>query len=165
MELRRWRLLRSRELNIEPYKIFQNRTFCDMVRRRRNNPGWASRTAGGVIVKSDEVEGASEPVVKIESQTSTDEVKLEHQTEAQAHVKEEVKAEHELNTELEAETQDEIVYDPALIEDLTDCFGIAGGKTKEGGFAWEALAALNRTKVCGFLQQSRELKEPLLAEV
>ncbi len=40
--LRQWRLLKCRELSIEPYKICQNRTIAEMVRRKRNEPDWAS---------------------------------------------------------------------------------------------------------------------------
>ena len=39
--LKKWRLHRHRELEIEPYKICQNRTLCEMVRRRRNDPTFA----------------------------------------------------------------------------------------------------------------------------
>ncbi len=44
MELRKWRLHRKRQLDIEPFKIFQNRTLCDVIRRRRNDPQWATST-------------------------------------------------------------------------------------------------------------------------
>jgi len=40
--LRKWRLQLCRRLDIEPYKIFQNRTFCELIRQRRNNPRWAT---------------------------------------------------------------------------------------------------------------------------
>eukprot|EP00939_MAST-03C_sp_MAST-3C-sp1_P004301 g4301.t1 len=40
--LRGWRLKKKRELQIEPYKIFQNRTLCEVVRRRRNDAQWAT---------------------------------------------------------------------------------------------------------------------------
>lgn len=36
-----WRLARCREMDIEPYKIFNNRAMCDIIRRRRNNAEWA----------------------------------------------------------------------------------------------------------------------------
>ena len=39
--LKRWRLLRSRELELEAYKVFQNRTLLELVRRRRNDATWA----------------------------------------------------------------------------------------------------------------------------
>ena len=39
--LKQWRLGRCRELDIEPYKVFQNRTLVEAVRRRRNDPTWA----------------------------------------------------------------------------------------------------------------------------
>ena len=46
-ELRKWRLQRKRELEIEPYKICQNRTLCELIRSRRNNKTFAmgKRTA------------------------------------------------------------------------------------------------------------------------
>ena len=40
-ELRKWRLVRKKELDIEPYKICQNRTLCELIRRRRNNSTYA----------------------------------------------------------------------------------------------------------------------------
>lgn len=40
--LKAWRLRRSRELDLEPYKICQNRTLAEIVRRCRNNIEWAS---------------------------------------------------------------------------------------------------------------------------
>jgi hypothetical protein len=39
--LKAWRLHRHRELEIEPYKICQNRTLCELTRRRRNDPAFA----------------------------------------------------------------------------------------------------------------------------
>ena len=41
--LRSWRLLRKNELEVEPYKICQNRTLCELIRRRRNDIGFAPR--------------------------------------------------------------------------------------------------------------------------
>ena len=40
-ELRKWRLHRKRELEIEPYKICQNRTLCHLIRSRRNHKKFA----------------------------------------------------------------------------------------------------------------------------
>lgn len=39
--LKKWRLETHRILQIEPYKVFQNRTLCELIRRRRNDPKWA----------------------------------------------------------------------------------------------------------------------------
>jgi len=36
-----WRLGRKNELEIEPYKICQNRTLCELIRRRRNDDEFA----------------------------------------------------------------------------------------------------------------------------
>ena len=44
--LRAWRLRRKNELEVEPYKIFQNRTLCELIRRRRNDGAFASRRGG-----------------------------------------------------------------------------------------------------------------------
>ena len=41
-ELKKWRLIRKNELEIEAYKICQNRTMCEMIRRRRNNSNYAA---------------------------------------------------------------------------------------------------------------------------
>ena len=38
--LRSWRVGRCRELDVEAYKIVQNRTLCEVIRRRRNDPSW-----------------------------------------------------------------------------------------------------------------------------
>lgn len=38
--LRQWRAGRCRELETEPYKICQNRTLCEVIRRRRNDNNW-----------------------------------------------------------------------------------------------------------------------------
>jgi hypothetical protein len=40
--LRTWRLATCRALDTEPYKIFQNRTLVQAVRRRRNDSAWGS---------------------------------------------------------------------------------------------------------------------------
>jgi len=47
--LRAWRLKTSRELDIEPYKVCQNRTIAELVRRRRNDARWAHRRRHGYI--------------------------------------------------------------------------------------------------------------------
>jgi superfamily II DNA helicase RecQ len=43
VSLRSWRLRRKNELEIEPYKICQNRTLCELIRRRRNDPNFACK--------------------------------------------------------------------------------------------------------------------------
>jgi hypothetical protein len=40
--LRAWRLTVCRPLEMEPYKVFQNRTLVEAVRRRRNDESWGS---------------------------------------------------------------------------------------------------------------------------
>lgn len=40
--LRAWRLRRKNELEVEPYKICQNRTLCELIRRVRNDPYWGT---------------------------------------------------------------------------------------------------------------------------
>ena len=41
VKLRAWRLAKKNELDCEPYKICQNRTLCELIRRKRNDPEWA----------------------------------------------------------------------------------------------------------------------------
>jgi len=38
VRLKKWRLAKCRELETEAYKVFQNRTLSEAVRRRRNDP-------------------------------------------------------------------------------------------------------------------------------
>lgn len=42
VSLRAWRLQRKNELEVEPYKICQNRTLCELIRKRRNDSQFAS---------------------------------------------------------------------------------------------------------------------------
>ena len=145
-----------------------------MIRRRRNNPTWA--TCAGSIdvpteVKQEEVVVKTEPIVKIESNAATEEnsasdtPKRRTTPRRAASIKKEpstVKSEPKSSPVPEnKEPEAAPAYIPELIDDLTDCFGIAGGKTKEGGYAWEALAVLNRRKITDLLEQSRTLKPKL----
>ena len=43
--LRSWRLCRKNELEVEPYKICQNRTLCELIRRVRNDYLWGTTTS------------------------------------------------------------------------------------------------------------------------
>merc|ERR1712150_109620 len=43
--IRKWRLERKNELQIEPYKICQNRTICELIRRSRRDENWAFPTS------------------------------------------------------------------------------------------------------------------------
>lgn len=45
VKLRAWRLKRCRELDIEPYKIFNNRTIAEFIRRKRNDSQWLLSTS------------------------------------------------------------------------------------------------------------------------
>jgi len=40
IELRKWRLTKARGLDLEPYKIFQNRVICEAIRRRQLDAQW-----------------------------------------------------------------------------------------------------------------------------
>ena len=157
VELRKWRLLRSRELSIAPYGLFQNRTFCEMIRRRRNDATWATNLSLSDVASKATAEDAQEAemntVATITSpfKTSPRKAKIEAAKEPA----------------VEPEQQQSlmslpVIYDPALIDDLTECFGIAAGKTREGGYAWEALAVLNTHKVRNLLEQSRSLQPGLV---
>lgn len=42
VSLRAWRLRRKNELDVEPYKICQNRTLCELIRKRRNDAQFCS---------------------------------------------------------------------------------------------------------------------------
>ena len=53
--LRAWRLKRKKELEIEPYKICQNRTLCELIRRVRNDPSWGALSCGSLERSEKEV--------------------------------------------------------------------------------------------------------------
>ncbi len=56
VELKAWRLLKSRELELEPYKIAQNRTIAELIRRKRNNPFWGSNQLSNEVISTDLLE-------------------------------------------------------------------------------------------------------------
>ncbi len=56
VELKAWRLLKSRALELEPYKIAQNRTIAELIRRKRNNPLWGSNQLSDDVISTDLVE-------------------------------------------------------------------------------------------------------------
>ena len=53
VSLRSWRLRRKNELEIEPYKICQNRTLCELIRRRRNDAQFAHKAKDANEIESD----------------------------------------------------------------------------------------------------------------
>lgn len=53
ISLRAWRLRRCRELDVEPYKIFQNRSIAEIIRRRRNDASWANDKEDGERMAKD----------------------------------------------------------------------------------------------------------------
>lgn len=55
VSLRAWRLQRKNELEVEPYKICQNRTLCELIRRRRNNKQFAFHNAQKLSEKKSDV--------------------------------------------------------------------------------------------------------------
>ena len=52
VSLRAWRLGRCRELEIEPYKVCQNRTLCEITRRRRNDPTFCRGDTASAVVRA-----------------------------------------------------------------------------------------------------------------
>jgi hypothetical protein len=54
VQLKKWRLLKSREMELEAYKIFHNDTFCDMIRRKRNDPSWGVATGDDGVLRTEE---------------------------------------------------------------------------------------------------------------
>ena len=51
VSLKAWRLKRKNELEIEPYKICQNKTLCNIIRRRRNDANFAMGEDTALIEK------------------------------------------------------------------------------------------------------------------
>ena len=54
VSLRAWRLRRKNELEVEPYKICQNKTLCYFIRMRRNDVNFASTSVkSGDAIEED----------------------------------------------------------------------------------------------------------------
>ena len=51
--LREWRLHLSRKMGIESYKICQNRTIVELIRRRRDDPEWAMGSSPQQLIKAE----------------------------------------------------------------------------------------------------------------
>lgn len=125
--MRKWRLLRARELQIETYKIFQNRTLSEMIRRRRNDPKWARADNATKEASAENNPAGSHS----ETGSGQDE-------------------DNKFTLTLPA-------YDKVIAGTLAECWGVGPAKVKEGGYAWEALAVLNRPSIDQLLEQSRQL--------
>ena len=64
VSLRKWRLGRKTELEVEPYKICQNKTLCHLIRRRRNESSFAMRHTGGDNTTKTEISHHLESAVE-----------------------------------------------------------------------------------------------------
>jgi hypothetical protein len=128
--LKSWRLKLHRELAIEPYKIFQNRTLCELVRRRRNDPTWAREVAENPSDMPNPSPRKSPKKIKKESDEGAAEAKAE-----------------------EGEPS------PKVIDDLLMCWGVGPSKVRwPEGFAHEALAVLNDPANAKLLHKSLALQ-------
>ena len=140
--------MRCRELDIEPYKIFQNRTLCELVRHRRNDVHWAASSSGSGSTSSSGDGGVTE--LPADTSRNTLEPLISaviSTTETSAPV----------STSNEGTQSAQLSYDAAIAEALTDCWGVGPAKVKEGGFGWEALEVLNSSEITALLEQSRAL--------
>ena len=126
--------MRCRELDIEPYKIFQNRTLCELVRHRRNDVHWAASSSGSGSTSSSGDGGVTE--LPADTSRNTLEPLISaviSTTETSAPV----------STSNEGTQSAQLSYDAAIAEALTDC--------------WEALEVLNSAEIAALLEQSRAL--------
>ena len=144
--LRNWRLFKSRELKIEPYKIFQNRTLAEIIRRRRQDLSWANATSGSSTIVSDI---PSDTDIKLESFDSS--VAMKTQFDADRNV--EVKPQVTELTSCDVDSGDSI----KVSKDLLQCWGIGTSKCKPGSFAFEILDILRGEDCIELFAQSRAL--------
>ena len=126
-----------------------------MIRRRRNDATWATNLSKPTAEDAQEAEMIT---VTVPTATITSPLKTSPRK-AKAEVVKEPTVEPEQQQSLMSLP---VIYDPVLVDDLTECFGIAAGKTREGGYAWEALAVLNTHKVRNLFEQSRSLQPGLV---
>lgn len=141
MELRKWRLYRMRALRIEPFKIFPNKTLCQLIRKRRNDVCWAADAAVKVEPAGQTASTETTPSGEQPGSTATGSV-LTSQAEEEDNSLQDVSP---------------TAFSESISHDLVSCFGIGPSKVKAGGFAWEALTVLNRTSISCLLEKSRNL--------
>jgi hypothetical protein len=191
VKLRRWRLLLARELDVETYKIFQNRTLCEAIRRRKEDPFWAnapepSSVAGVTSPGGGNVKGQSSftpsvilsPTATTESLLSNDasvnpvmKLKTEPKTEnhpgaavaAVAPSTGTVAATAASVTDSEQLTDvvDPVKYSPEVAKDLRACWGIGPAKVAVDGFGWGLLTELRRPSIQQLFVESRLLPVPV----
>ena len=140
--------MRCRELDIEPYKIFQNRTLCELVRHRRNDVHWAASSSGSGSTSSSGDGGVTELAADTSSNT------LEPLT---SPVVSTTDISAPASTSNDGTLSAQLSYNAVIAEALTDCWGVGPAKVKEGGFGWEALEVLNSSEITALLEQSRAL--------
>ncbi len=124
-----------------------------MIRRRRNDATWATNAC------QSDVAPPTSDAQEVEAETNTI---TSPSKSSPRKIKSEASKESTVEPEQQSQLSLPVLYDPALIDHLTECFGIAAGKTREGGYAWEALAVLNTHKIRRLLEQSRSQQPGLI---
>jgi predicted flap endonuclease-1-like 5' DNA nuclease len=130
IKLREWRLQTYTELQIEPYKVFQNRTLCELLRRRRDDPSWARQpatTAATTTAATATTAAATTAATTTATTTATP-------------------------ADIAAEGG---VVSEKVVEDLLMCWGIGPIKVQQpDGFALRILGVLDSSEVSDLLKQS-----------
>ena len=185
-DLKRWRLLTSRELDIEPYKVMQNRTICDIIRRRRNDALWATpyASSSAAVNNSSASESQSmickpsdgEALAAITSSTTGSVISSTNKDNLSQERKTPVGNNHDAESNAKPTDMvcpndtvgdsvlllDEEAGETKIMTDLLLVWGIGPSKARKEGFGWLALDVLAREKNTQHLAESRQLV-PVLA--
>ncbi len=156
--LRKWRLLKSRELQTESYKICQNRTLAEMVRRRRNDSNWAAP----IHVSSSDTSTKTPPDVAGNATDERDASRNSNTAEAKSDSDADGTASQNISTRGDSVTKDHEDSPTrgstrSVREDLLECWGVGPSKAREGGYGHELIALLDGDEqLKSLLQQSRD---------
>jgi len=122
---RAWRLRRKNELEVEPYKICQNRTLCELIRRARNDCLWGRRTTRTRTRTSN--------IITMTEDTN----------------------ENDDNDNSNNSKGRTMRSDEDVANELIDCWGLGPSKVAVGGFGWEMMEIIAQDDNTRLLEMSR----------
>jgi len=125
--LRAWRLRRKNELEVEPYKICQNRTLCELIRRARNDCLWGRRTT-----RTRTRTRTSNIITMTEDTNKNDDNDNSNNSKGRT-----------------------MRSDEDVANELIDCWGLGPSKVAIGGFGWEMMEIITQDDNTRLLEMSR----------
>lgn len=160
VHLKQWRLLRSRELELEPYKIFPNRALVEFIRRKRNDKHWATVSAKNVATDM-EVEHASDKLISsngtVKSEAGKDSTPHATITGPSRIKTDTTTATTTATTTTSNSNASACVNDENVYTQLMECWGFGPAKCRSDHFGGELLAFVQASATIeDLLRQSRD---------